>query len=74
MHDTRLFCRSGELTRADGSVRRDRCEDTRGATRSGLIRHVGGSAGHGPVAYGPDGMRPRATVRNTAPSGQLVGS
>ena len=26
------------------------------------------------AAYGPDGMRPRATVRNSAPSGQLVGS
>ena len=25
---------------------------------------------HGPAAYGPDGMRPRAMVRNSAPSGQ----
>jgi hypothetical protein len=24
---------------------------------------------HGPTTYGPDGMRPRATVRNSAPSG-----
>src|ERR1700759_2779890 len=29
---------------------------------------------HGPAAHGPDRMRPSATVRNNAPSGQLVGS
>src|SRR5215510_11672171 len=27
-----------------------------------------------PVAQGPDGIRPSATARNSAPSGQLVGS
>src|SRR4029077_4132041 len=29
---------------------------------------------HGPAAQGPDGIRPSATARNSAPSGQLVGS
>jgi hypothetical protein len=29
---------------------------------------------HSPAAQGPDGIRPSATVRNSAPSGQLVGS
>src|SRR6267154_5165801 len=34
-----------------------------------------GSAGRTvPAAHGADGMMPRATVRNSAPSGQLVGS
>jgi hypothetical protein len=28
---------------------------------------------HSPAVYGPDSMRPRATVRNSARSGQLVG-
>src|SRR5262249_47265842 len=53
----------------------DRCASTRCATRVGLIcrdrRHIGA---HGPAAQGPDGIRPSATVRNSAPSGQLVGS
>ena len=64
-----------QVRRADArrrSVRRDRCEATRCATRLGLICHVGGS--QGPAAYGPDGMKPSATQRNSAASGQLVGS
>ena len=56
-------------------VEMDRCEATRCATRLGLIclcrRLVGARS---PAAHGPDGMRPSATVRNSAPSGQLVGS
>ena len=35
-------------------------------------RHVG--AARGPAAHGPDGIRPSATSRDNAPSGQLVGS
>jgi hypothetical protein len=53
----------------------DRCASTRCATHWGLIcrdrRRIGA---HGPAAQGPDCIRPSATVRNSAPSGQLVGS
>src|ERR1700686_1475661 len=57
------------------SVRLDRCEATRHATRLGLIclcRRLVGA--YGPAAHGPDGIRPSATARNNARSGQLVGS
>src|SRR3979411_3357197 len=57
------------------SVPLDRGEATRLATRMGLIclrRRLVGA--RGPAAHGPDRSRPSATVRNNAPSGQLVGS
>src|SRR5580692_10738445 len=56
------------------SVRLDRCEATLDATRLRFCLPLGGSLGHGPAAHGPDGMRPSATARNNARSGQLVGS
>ena len=69
MHHMTLFCRSGELTRADvpsGGI---------GVGNSWCCafgvdlpcRRLGGA--HGPAAYGPDGMRPRATVRTAPPPG-----
>ena len=46
MHHACVFLRVRRTDARRRSVRRDRCEDTRCATRSGLICHVGGSAGH----------------------------
>ena len=50
------------------SVRLDRCEATRRATRLGLIclcRRLVGA--HGPAAHGPDGIRPRQLGTTPAP-------
>ena len=75
-HAPRLAFLRARLARAGRrSVRLDRCASTRCATRLGLIcldrRRVGARC---PAAQGPDGIRPSATARNSAPSGQLVGS
>src|SRR5207302_4952144 len=75
MHDAERFCTTVWRRTGRRSVRADRCEATRLTTRLGLIcrgrRPVGA---HCPAVHGPDGMRPSATVRNSALSGQLVGS
>jgi hypothetical protein len=75
-HSSRLaFLPAGSAHARRRSVRLDRCASTRCATHWGLICLVGGSSGaRSPVAQGPDGIRPSATARNSAPSGQLVGS
>src|ERR1700758_5055311 len=74
MHHAALFCTSGELTRADvpsGWIGvRQLVMNAFGVDLP--CRRLGGA--HSPAAYGPDGMRPRATYRNSAASGQLVGS
>src|SRR5271168_2871421 len=74
MHDVAHFCRSVERACVGGptcwiglrqlAVRRVWVDLPR-------WRLIGA---HGPAAHGPDRMRPRATVRNNVPSGQLVGS
>ena len=56
MHPTTPFCTSGELPRGDR--RRNRCETTLDAARSGLIGlSAARREAHGHAVYGPDGMR-----------------
>src|SRR6201982_4263915 len=74
IHPAALFCTSGELTRADvpsGWIGVRQLVMNAFGVDLPCRRFVGA---HSPAAYGPDGMRPRARQRNSAASGQLVGS